>query len=141
MVFPDVSVNYLAVLVAAVASMIIGAIWYSPSVFGKIWMKGSGMTTQQLAKAKKKGMGKSYFIAFLGSLLFACVLAHFVLYLSIVDFAGALQLALWTWLGFVVPLLVGDTLWGGKSWGAYLVGIVYQLVSISVMAVILTLWI
>ena len=138
---PTVTVNYWAVLVAAIASMVIGAIWYSPAVFGKIWMKGSGMTTQQLAKAKKKGMGKSYLIAFLGSLLFACVLAHFIVYVGAVTVADALELVIWMWAGFAVPLLLGSTLWEGKSWGAYLVGIVYQLVSFSVTAVILTLWV
>ncbi|MEK6825408.1 MAG: DUF1761 domain-containing protein [Nanoarchaeota archaeon] len=141
MVLPQVSVNYAAVLIAAVASMIIGAIWYSPAVFGKIWMKGAHMSGSDIKKAKKQGMGKLYLIAFIGSLLFAYVLAHFVSYVNAATNADALELALWTWLGFVVPLLLGNTLWKGESWGAYLVNIVYQLVSISVMAVILTYWI
>lgn len=138
---PNVIVNYWAVLAAAVVSMIIGAIWYSPAVFGTMWMKGSGVKMPQVNKAKKKGMGMLYLIAFIGSLVFACVLAHFVAYVGASTTADALELALWTWLGFVVPLLLGGTLWKGESWGAYLIGIVYQLVSISVMAVILTIWV
>ncbi len=138
---PDVIVNYWAVLVAAIASMVLGAVWYSPGVFGKIWMKGSGMTSQQLNKAKKKGMGKLYFIAFLGSLLFAYILAHFVVFAGVVGVADALELAILTWIGFAVPLLLGSTLWEGKSWGAYLVVVVYQLVSISMMAIILAYWV
>ena len=40
---PNVDVNYLAVLVAAIINMVIGSIWYSPSMgFGKSWMKYSG---------------------------------------------------------------------------------------------------
>ncbi len=36
-------VNYLAVLVAAIVGMVVGFIWYSPKVFGKMWMKLSGV--------------------------------------------------------------------------------------------------
>ena len=33
------TINYIAVLVSAVIGMAIGALWYSPLLFGKIWMK------------------------------------------------------------------------------------------------------
>ena len=63
------AINYLAVLVSAIIGMIIGALWYSPLLFGKLWMKLSGMTEKQLNEAKKKGMGKMYLVAFIGVLL------------------------------------------------------------------------
>ena len=37
-------VNWVAVIVGAVLAFILGAIWYSPKVFGKKWMDGSGLT-------------------------------------------------------------------------------------------------
>jgi len=67
-------------LVAAIAGMLIGAFWYSPLLFGKLWMRLSGLTEKQLNEAKKKGMGKLYFIAFIGILVMSYVLAHFVDY-------------------------------------------------------------
>lgn len=42
MAMPDV--NYLAVLVSAIASMVLGMIWYNPSVFGNTWMKLSKLS-------------------------------------------------------------------------------------------------
>jgi len=30
----EVSINYLAVLIAAIISMVIGSLWYSPLLFG-----------------------------------------------------------------------------------------------------------
>src|SRR3989337_3239270 len=62
---PEVSVNYLAVVVAAVASMIIGAIWYSPRVFGKMWMRLTGNTMGQTAG---QSAGRGYLVTFIGSL-------------------------------------------------------------------------
>jgi hypothetical protein len=52
-------INYLAVLVAALVSMVIGGLWYSPLLFGNIWMKLSGITQKDVEKAKKQGMMKS----------------------------------------------------------------------------------
>jgi len=42
------TVNYLAVLVAGAAYMILGAFWYTPSLFGNAWMKGIGKTKEQI---------------------------------------------------------------------------------------------
>lgn len=43
-----VSMNYLAILVAAVAYMALGALWFSPVLFGKAWLKGTGKTKEQV---------------------------------------------------------------------------------------------
>ncbi len=72
---PEVSINYLAVVVAAVASMIIGAIWYSPRVFGRMWMRLTGKTMDQMAG---QNAGRAYLVTFFGSLVMAWVLAMFV---------------------------------------------------------------
>ncbi len=42
------NVNWLAVLVALLPSFIIGSFWYAPQVFGKYWMKASGLRQKDL---------------------------------------------------------------------------------------------
>ena len=49
-----VEVNYVAVLAAAIASFVIGALWYSPMLFGKMWMKLSNVSGKEVKKAKRK---------------------------------------------------------------------------------------
>ena len=51
--------NYLAVAVAAVVYFILGALWYSPLLFVKIWMKGNNIPTptEEDKKKMKKQMG------------------------------------------------------------------------------------
>ena len=46
-------VNYLAVLVSAIAMIVLGFIWYGP-LFGKIWTKEMGWTKADMEEAKKK---------------------------------------------------------------------------------------
>ena len=102
----DVEVNYLAVFLAAVSSMVVGSIWYAPKVFGNTWMKLAGLTEGQL---KKGGMMPMVW-AFVLSLLTAYVLAH-VTFLSNHFFQhsflhDALSTAFWVWLGFVVTRIM-----------------------------------
>jgi hypothetical protein len=40
-------VNWLVVVVGAALSFILGAVWYTPSVFGAKWMKGLGTQAVQ----------------------------------------------------------------------------------------------
>lgn len=58
--------NYLAILVAALANFAIGAIWYTPKVMGSRWMKLNNIVPDD---TKKVNMGKVMGLAFVGTLL------------------------------------------------------------------------
>ena len=130
-------INYLAVLIAAVASMVLGALWYSPLLFGKVFMKLSKMSEKD---CKNANMTRSYALAFVGSLVTAFVLAHFVDYLEVSSFSGAFMAAFWIWLGFFVTTSMSSVLWEGKPWTLYFINIGHSLVSLVVMASIVGLW-
>ena len=42
--------NWIAILVSALATLVVGFIWYNPKVFGTAWMKETGLTQEELAK-------------------------------------------------------------------------------------------
>jgi hypothetical protein len=111
----NVSVNFWAVLVSAIASMVIGSIWYGP-LFGKKFMSAIGMDTWSAEKkeAEKKKMGMTYFGQFLASLVMFYVLGWLMGALSAKSATNGLQVAFWVWLGFVAPVQFGQQLWGGK---------------------------
>ena len=140
---PVVPINYLAVVGAAVANMVIGFLWYGP-VFGKLWMTLSGMTQGELEGAKAKGMTKNYVIAFIGSLVMSYVLAHALVfasaYFAVSGVSAGLTAGFWNWLGFIAPVTLGVVLWEGKTWKLYLLTNAYYLVSLLAMGVILALW-
>ena len=48
-------INFLAVLVAAVVHMSLGALWFSPLLFGKQWLSVSNVTPEMMAASKAKG--------------------------------------------------------------------------------------
>lgn len=39
-------INWIALLVAALSTLVVGFIWYNPKVFGTIWMKEAGITLE-----------------------------------------------------------------------------------------------
>jgi len=135
----EVSLNYIAIIVSGVVAMIIGYLWYGP-LFGKAWMKLSGFTPKDQEKAKKKGMTKSYIIMFIGVLVTAYVLAHFVDYMEATTFLAGMEVGCWLWLGFIAPVMLGMVLWEGKPVKLYLLNVIYQLIVIELMAGILAVW-
>lgn len=67
--------NVWAVLTAAVASFLLGGIWYSPVLFGKAWQRETGLSDEQLQKGN---MAMIFGLAFLLCLGAAFVFAMFL---------------------------------------------------------------
>jgi hypothetical protein len=65
-------INWIAVLVATIASFALGALWYSPALFGKAWQREAGLTDEQLARGNKARIfGLTLVLAFLAAWNFA----------------------------------------------------------------------
>lgn len=136
---PEVTINYLAVITAAVlGGIVMGFIWYGP-LFGKQWMRLMGIDQKKMEEMKK-GMSKTYGISFVASLIMAYVLAHFVAYTQATTMSQGLQVGFWAWLGFVATTMLASVLYGKKSWQLYKLDAGYQLASLLVMGVILAVW-
>lgn len=94
-------VNWIAVVIAAVASFLLGGLWYSPALFGKVWQREAGLTDEQI---KSGNMARIFGLALVLSLLAAC---NFALFLG-----PRPSLALGIGAGFSAGLL-----WVGASFG------------------------
>ena len=135
----EISINYIAVIVAALASMVLGGLWYSPLLLGNAWIKEMGWSAKQCEEAQKNA-GPSYFIGLLSQLLMAFVMAHLIGLLSLNTWQEGLQLALWIWLGFIATIQLGSTLWEMKSKKLFFINSAYWMVSLGLMASILGAW-
>lgn len=129
-------INYLAVLIAAIASMIVGFLWYGP-IFGKTWTAFMGMDPKKMTDEMKKGMMKGYLVAFIAALVMAYVLAHVIAYTLATSIMDAVFAAFWTWLGFIATVLIGIVLWEKRPVKLYLINASYYLVTLIVMAIII----
>lgn len=72
----DISkLNWLAVLAAAAMAFVVGGMWYSPMMFGKVWMRETGVTDDDL---RKRNLAWVFGGSFVLSLLIALNLAAFL---------------------------------------------------------------
>jgi len=136
----DVQINYLAVLLAMVSSMVVGSVWYAQSVFGKTWAK--------LAKVDmKKGQGnvfKPIATTVVVSLITAYVLAH-VAYLSNQFFDNSflqdsITTAFWLWFGLTAARFVTHDAFEGRPAKLTAINCAHELVTLLVMGVIIGLF-
>lgn len=132
----------MAVLVAAIVTMVLGYIWFGP-LFGKLWMRLNGFTMETMSAQKGK-MAQMYIIMFIGALVTAYVLAGVHIfastYLNIGGIDSGILAGFMSWLGFTAPVTVNYTLTTQKSWKLWAVNSGYYLVSFVVMGIILAVW-
>lgn len=67
------NVNWLSLVLAAIAPMVMGFIWYHKATFGKAWMDSIGMTEEKAAEAN---MGLTFGLSFIMSLVIAFFLLN-----------------------------------------------------------------
>ncbi len=131
-----IEVNFLTVLLAGMASMLIAFGWYHPRVFGSAWMRMVGITPEMAERGKKR-MPLTAAVGLLSTMVIAYVMSYFGIAWGVFDVIGALELGFWCWVGFVGPILLGSVLWEQKPFALYLINAFYWLVSFIVMAIIL----
>lgn len=134
-----IPINWLAVFVAAVVSMVTGYLWYGP-LFGKAWMKETGVSKKDM----EKGMGMKYGIMFVGAIIMAYVYDNALIFaISYVGFGGvpgALTGAFYNWLGFIMPVTLGMKLMEDRSWKLWIIQNGYYLVTLMLMGIVLVMW-
>ena len=133
------NVNFVAVLVSAVAAMAIGMLWYGP-LFGKKWMKLSGISEKQAKKGMEKGMAgmaPQMVAQLVASAVMAFVLSMFMSLVGATGVMGGLTVAFWAWLGFVATVSLSSVLWEGKSVELYALNNGSMLVTLLVQGAIL----
>lgn len=131
----EIEINYVAVLVAAIAAFVLGALWYSPLLFMKAWVKAGNIDMNKkggLSPAVAMGIG------FIIQLLTAYVLAHFLVLVDADSIKGALKPTFWIWLGFTATTQFGSVLWEMKSLKYFAINASHTLLSMLVMAAVLT---
>ncbi|MGZ4031939.1 MAG: DUF1761 domain-containing protein [Tumebacillaceae bacterium] len=128
--FDLTNINIWAVLVSTVISMVIGALWYSPVLFGNVWVKLVGLKPDEMRSAAGPMIGtvimtivSTYFLALFIQVTHATTAIDgllIALLLSIVIcakiatnyfFEGRSFKLYWLTVGFhVIPFLIGGVI-------------------------------
>ncbi len=135
-------VNYTYVVIATIAQFILGAVWYSPLLFGKWWMEFmecTDMPPEELQKMQK-AMTPFYLLQLFLTFFTTVSFANLVLYIPAF---GIYHIAFWIWIGFIVPVQIASVVWAKTKrqfWAKQIfVMVTNQLASLMLAAWILSL--
>jgi hypothetical protein len=129
-------INWLAVVAAALSTFVVGGLWYSPVLFGKVWLKANGFTEAQAQSFNKaRAFGGAFLLALVMSANLAMFLADPTTTLLWGMTAGALAGVGWVAAGLAVVALFEN-----RSWSYILVNGGYLIVSFVLMGAILGSW-
>ena len=157
--------NFIAVLVAAASTLVVGAVWYSPMLFANAWMKESGLTEEQL---KKGNMLKIFGLTFIFSIMIAMIMQVLTIHQlgpmgmiggdpskalpSYNAFMGDYGTAFRTFkhgalhgfmsgLFLAFPLIAINGLFEHKSWKYIFINAGYWIISMTIMGAIVCGWV
>lgn len=95
-------INYMLLGVVVVAMQAVGALWYSPILFGRIWARNMGVSPEELSTM----IGTApYLLSILGSILLCMVLNRMIVLSKTKTLIGGIKLAVLLWLGLVFTSL------------------------------------
>ncbi len=128
------TVNFLAVVVAAVAAFVVSFVWYI--VFGEQLSSARGVGAAAMTTPPAWMM----VVELVRSLVVASVVAGLATRLGIADWTGASLLGLTAWIGFPAVLLVGSVLWENVPGTLAAIHAGDWLVKLLVIAIIVSIW-
>ncbi len=132
----EVQINWLAVVLATLVSMVVGYVWYAPFGFGKAW--------QKLARIKDGSNDKSLPWIMLRALVLGFVTAYVLNHVIQLSYAyfqlsymqTALTTAFWMWLGFQATLIFIHDGYEGRSLKLSSINAGYQFVTLMGMGLV-----
>ena len=134
------TMNFWPILVASIVAFAIGALWYSPILFGKEWMALNKMSASDVDAAKAKGVWKMYVSQFVITLISYSVLGFLVVSSGMWGASNGAFLGFFLWLGFVMPIGASGLFWEKKPFKLVLINVVGTLLTLVIGGAIIGAW-
>lgn len=131
-------INYLAVLIAAAAGWVAGAVWYM--ALANPWMAAAGITKEKIAASKTQpGASLPFVFAFAACVIMAWVLAGVIGHLGSgqVTLRNGVISGAFCWLGFVITTMLVNNSFAMRSRMLLLIDGGYWLVVLILMGAII----
>ena len=139
------TINFTLIIVATIVQFVLGALWYSPLIFGNVWMnimKDGGTCTKEEMEKMQKELIPFYFLQLFLTLITTWVLANNIAYANVTG-AAVYYYAGFMWLGYMMPVSVSSVVWANtkkKYWAKQIAVMVGgQFIFLMVAAFILSL--
>jgi len=133
------TINFWPILVSAIVSFGIGALWYSPILFGKEWMALTKMNMDNMSDMKR-GIGKFYVIQFVASLVMFIVLGFAISATGVIGASNGGIAGLLAWVGLILPVSLAGFMWKNEPGKLVLIETVNYLLVLAIGGAIIGAW-
>ncbi|MBI5809539.1 MAG: DUF1761 domain-containing protein [Ignavibacteriales bacterium] len=132
------SVNYLAVLFCGVIGVVLGWFWFSPFLFGKMWLDAIDRSDEEI----KKNINpiKTFGLSFIANLVLAYVLARVMTFVNATTISEGIRIGFLCWIGFTLATNFINTLFEKRQLKLVILDAGYHLIVILTFGSILGLW-
>ena len=130
------ALNHGAILVAAVFLWFLGATWYSPLLFARPWLAIIGRKEGE----KPKGVVKGMIGSFIGDMVLAFALDHFIIWSGASTFGWGTVVGFIVWLGFFAAPNYPQSIYEGRPLKYFFIHSGYWFVGLLVAGGILAIW-
>ena len=136
------NINWIAVVVCVVVSMISGSLWYNPKTFFPVWWKGIGKSDKEVPGMENMGM--TWALTVLSSFVQAVSMSLIVSAMGSLTGgptlgSGALT-GFMAWLGFVAPTYLVNKLFAGHGLKIWAIEAGNHLINFILFGAILGAW-
>ncbi len=132
----QIPVNVIPLIVVAVAKSLVGFLWYSPALFGKLFVKLAACDEKKLMK----NFPRAIIVDVIANFIMAFVLVHAVVYAQATAFPAGLAVGFFNWIGFVAVAMLFSVNFEQRPLRLFLLNSGFQLITIALMGAVLAIW-
>lgn len=133
-------INYWAVLLAMLSSIVVGSIWYTPKVFGTRWARLANVDMTGSARSAVWPIVTTVLVSFITAWVLAGASAIAWHFYEGSFFVGTIVTAVLLWAGFTAARFITHDAFEGRPTALTTMNIGHELVTLVVMAVIIGVW-
>lgn len=126
--------NLVAIIIATIVNMVLGAVWYSPVLFSKPWVKLSGVSMDKMSKTAGQ---RGYLVSFIGSLVTAIILDYLITLTGLVDLSQGIRIGFVAGLGFLAATMISDYMFAGRPMKLYYINLGYRWLGLVLMGAVI----
>ena len=133
-------INFWAVLVATLSTMVVGSIWYTPKVFGNYWMRVAKVSPSGEAKDAVKPILITVVVSFISAWVLAGAAAIAQEFYGGSFLWNTVLTAVILWAGFTAARFITHDAFEGRPAGLTVLNCAHELVTYVIMALIIGLF-
>lgn len=134
------SINFWPILVSSVVAFGIGALWYSPILFGRDWMELSNMSEKDIEESSARGMWQLYIYQLILTIVVFGVLGFLIANFGVRTAGNGAFMAFLAWLGFALTQDLGELLWRKTPLKLVLISTICTLITWMIGGAIIGAW-